>query len=128
MAENSANKTNHPVFFFFVTNLKIRDAAQENIIGITNQIMFSKKNIQSRFIFQKPLVERWDGFTQWIPSALQLTSYETIQNHAPATFISASRMDPVCFEPRTSTSLPISVTFKNMSRRFPAMVISSTGY
>src|SRR6267378_319891 len=38
------------------------------------------------------------------------------------------RIEPVVREPRVSLSAPIAATERNMSRRLPAMVISSTGY
>ena len=44
----------------------------------------------------------------------------------PATFICSMSKEPTCFDPRTSTSLPTAATWRNMSHRLPAMVISST--
>ena len=46
----------------------------------------------------------------------------------PAIVICSTRMDPVRMPPRASTSAPTSRIPRNMSARFPAMVISSTGY
>jgi hypothetical protein len=49
-------------------------------------------------------------------------------NQEPAMVILSIKIEPVFFVPRTSTSLPIAAIFFNMSRMFPAMVISSTAY
>ena len=46
----------------------------------------------------------------------------------PAIVICSTRMDPMRMAPRASTSAPTSRMPRNMSARFPAMVISSTGY
>ncbi len=47
--------------------------------------------------------------------------------HSPATVMRSSRIDPVRMCDRRSTSLPTAAMFANMSRRFAAIVISSTG-
>jgi len=46
----------------------------------------------------------------------------------PATVMLPIKIDPVCLVPRIKTSLPIAAISLNISRKFPAMVISSTGY
>ncbi len=48
--------------------------------------------------------------------------------HRPATVIPSTRIEPHCRDPCTRTSLPIAAMWRYMSFRFPAMVISSTGY
>ena len=46
----------------------------------------------------------------------------------PAMVMFSSRIDPQSREPRTRRSFPMATMDLNMSRRLPAMVISSTGY
>ena len=48
--------------------------------------------------------------------------------YAPAIVMPSTMIDPQVREPRVSESPPTATTLRNMSRRFPAMVISSTGY
>ena len=45
----------------------------------------------------------------------------------PAIVMRPIRMEPTCFEPRTSMSLPMAAMPRSISRKLPAMVISSTG-
>src|SRR5690606_34419512 len=45
----------------------------------------------------------------------------------PAMVTESTRIEPVRMLPRASTSLPTATIARNMSRRLPAMVISSTG-
>jgi len=51
-----------------------------------------------------------------------------ITSQLPATVMRSIRIDPVRMCERRSTSAPIAAMPANMSRRFEAMVISSTGY
>src|SRR3990170_7195191 len=48
--------------------------------------------------------------------------------HRPATVMPSTKIDPHCFEPCTSTSLPTATMLRNISFRLPAIVISCTGY
>jgi len=58
------------------------------------------------------------AWTPWIPGgSVQL----------PAMVMPSTRIEPQRREPRVSSSLPTAAMPLNMSRRLPAMVISSTG-
>ena len=76
-------------------------------------------------IAKNQIDEKQNPGNQRLPGLKKLRKQD---NQEPAMVILSIKIEPVFFVPRTSTSLPMAAIFFNISRIFPAMVISSTAY